>query len=88
MCFKPITQGFLYWRHTWGNDASLTGRFGMAERPGEFVFGTESRVPLTKNLALTSDFSYIMPNAAGGHIGSDAGNLECLGRHRVRAGRL
>ncbi len=64
--FKPMTQGYLYWKHTWSNDASLTGRFGMAERPGEFVFGTESRVPLTKNLALTSDFSYIMPSAGGG----------------------
>ena len=51
--------------HTWSNDASLTGRFGMAERPGLFVFGSESRVPLTKNLALTSDFTYIMPNAGG-----------------------
>ncbi|MEI8371791.1 MAG: DUF6666 family protein [Planctomycetota bacterium] len=64
--FKPITQGYLYWKHTWSNDASLTGRFGMAEQPGEFVFGTESRVPLTKNLALTSNFSYIMPIAGGG----------------------
>ena len=66
--FKPITQGFLYWRHTFGNDASLTGRLGMAERPGLFLFGAESRVPLTKNLALTSDFSYIMPNDASGPI--------------------
>ena len=66
--FKPIAQGYLYWKHTWNNDASLTGRFGVAERPGLFVFGSESRVPLTKNLALTSDFTYIMPNAAGGDI--------------------
>jgi len=66
LSFKPITQGNLYWKHTWSNEASLTGRFGLAERPGEFVFGAESRVPLTKNLALTSDFSYIMPSAAGG----------------------
>ena len=64
--FKPITQGYLYWKHTWCNDASLTGRIGMAERPGEFVFGSESRMPLTKNMALTGDFSYIMPNGAGG----------------------
>jgi len=69
LSFKPITQGYVYWRHTWCNDASLAGRFGVAERPGEFVFGGESRVPLTKHLALTGDFSYIMPNAAGGAIG-------------------
>ncbi|MGA2253235.1 MAG: DUF6666 family protein [Thermoguttaceae bacterium] len=66
--FKPITQGFLYWKHTWSNDATLTGRFGMAERPGLFVFGSESRVPLSRNLALTSDVTYIMPNAAGGAV--------------------
>ena len=67
--FRPITQGYLYWRHTWENDASVTGRLGMAERPGEFLFGAESRVPLTRHLALTSDFTYIMPNASGGPIG-------------------
>lgn len=63
--FRPIAQGCLYWKHTWCNDASLTGRFGVAERPGEFVFGAESRVPLTKHIALTSDFSYIMPTEPG-----------------------
>ena len=67
--FKPITQGYLYWKHTWSNDASLTGRFGVAERPGQFVFGAESRVPLTNNLALASDFSYIMPTEPGGIVG-------------------
>jgi hypothetical protein len=67
--FKPITQGYLSWKHTWSNDASLTGRLGIAERPGEFVFGGEGRVPLTKNMALTGDFSYIMPNTEGGPIG-------------------
>ena len=67
--FKPISQGYLYWRHTWENEASVTGRAGVAERPGEFVFGGESRVPVTKNLALTSDFTYIMPNASGGAVG-------------------
>jgi len=67
--FKPIAQGNLYWKHTWDNDATLTARFGLAERPGLFVFGSESRVPLTKNLAMTSDVTYIMPYAAGGPIG-------------------
>jgi hypothetical protein len=66
--FKPITQGYVYWKHTWCNEASLTGRLGMAERPGLMVFGAESRVPLTQGLALTGDFNYIMPNAAGGSI--------------------
>jgi hypothetical protein len=67
--FKPITQGYLYWKHTWCNDTSVTGKFGLAERPGEFLFGAESQVPLTKSLALTGDFTYILPNATGGAIG-------------------
>ena len=66
--FKPIAQGAVYWRHTWCNDASLTGRFGVAEKPGEFVFGADTRMPVTRNMALTGDFTYIMPNAAGGAI--------------------
>jgi hypothetical protein len=67
--FKPIAEGYLYWRHTWDNDASLTGKFGMAERPGDFVFGAESRVPLTKNLALTGNYTYIMPAEGAGPVG-------------------
>ena len=67
--FAPITQGSLYWKHTWCNDASLTARFGMAERPGLFLFGAESRVPLTTHLALTSEFTYIMPNSGAGFAG-------------------
>ncbi len=74
--FKPIAQGYLYWKHTWSNDASLTGRIGVAERPGEFVFGATGRVPLTENLALTSDFSYIMPNASGGPNLSNEGSAQ------------
>jgi hypothetical protein len=67
--FKPISQGYLYWKHTWCNEASVTGRIGLAERPGEFLFGTESRVPITQHLALTTDVSYIMPLAQGGPVG-------------------
>ena len=66
---KPISQGYVYWTHTWCNEASLTGRFGVAERPGEFVFGAEGRVPLNRYMALTSDISYILPNASGGPVG-------------------
>ena len=67
--FKPIAQGDLYWTHTWCNDASVTGRLGVAERPGEFTFGVDSRVPLTESIALTNEVSYIMPDAAGGAVG-------------------
>ncbi len=74
--FKPIAQGFLYWKHTWCNDASLTGRFGVAERPGLFVFGAEGRVPLTRQVALRGDFTYIMPNSPGGLNDSNEGSAQ------------
>ena len=74
--FRPLAQGCLYWKHTWNNDASLTGRVGLAERPGEFVFGAAGRMPLTKNLALTSDFTYIMPNGSGGPNFSNEGSTQ------------
>ena len=67
--FKPITQGDLYWTHTFENFASVTGRFGVAERPGNFVFGSDGCVPITQNLALTGGFSYIMPNVGAGPDG-------------------
>jgi len=69
--FKPISQGDVYWTHTFANDISLTGRLGVAERPNNFVFGGESHVPLTRNLALTSSFTYIMPNVGAGYPGQD-----------------
>jgi hypothetical protein len=67
--FKPITQGDLYWTHTFENFASVTGRFGVAERPGNFVFGGESCVPITRNFAITGNFRYIMPNVGAGPDG-------------------
>jgi hypothetical protein len=67
--FKPIAQGNFYWTHTFCNEASVTAKLGAAEKPGEFVFGTDSRMPLTDSLAVTTDVSYIMPRASGGANG-------------------
>jgi hypothetical protein len=67
--FKPITQGDVYWTHTFENFASLTGKFGVAERPGNFVFGSEGCVPITRYMALTGNFTYIMPNVGAGPDG-------------------
>jgi hypothetical protein len=66
--FKPLTQGYLYWTHTFENCASVTGKFGVAERPGNFVFGADGCVPLTRNFALTGGFTYIMPDSGAGPI--------------------
>jgi hypothetical protein len=69
--FRPANQGNFYWKHTWCNDVSLTGRMGLAQDPGEMVFGMDGRVPLSPRLALTSSFTYILPGAAGGTVGRD-----------------
>jgi hypothetical protein len=67
--FKPIDQGYAYWTHTFENQASLSGRFGVAERPGQFVFGMTGKAPLTNSLSMVSDFTYIMPSQPGGPVG-------------------
>ncbi len=69
--FKPLTQGSLYWSHTFNNCATLTGRLGLAERPSNFVFGADYCVPVTCNLALTGSYTYIMPNVGSGFPGQD-----------------
>jgi hypothetical protein len=70
--FRPMSQGDFYWRHTWCNDVSLTGRLGLAQDPGEVVFGLDACVPLSPRLALTSSFTYILPNIPGGEAGQSA----------------
>ena len=69
--FKPLAQGNVYWSHTFNNYATLTGRFGVAERPSNFVFGADGCVPVTQSLAMTGSFTYIMPNVGGGFPGQD-----------------
>lgn len=69
--FKPLAQGNVYWSHTFSNFATLTGRFGVAERPSNFVFGADGCVPVTQNLAMTGSFTYIMPNVGAGYPGQD-----------------
>ena len=79
--FKPITQGYLYWKHTWDNDASLTGRFGVAERPGEFVFGGRKPRAADQELGADGRFQLYYAQCGGWRYRPDAGDLECLGRH-------
>jgi hypothetical protein len=63
--FKPITQGSLYWRHLWANAATTSVNFGLAENPGEFVFGADARLPLSQKIALISGFTYVLPRDPG-----------------------
>ena len=62
--FKPIDQGYLYWRHLWANSATTTASLGVAENPGEFI---RRRRPGAADPAasLISGFTFILPRAAG-----------------------
>ncbi len=75
----PITQGNIYWRHTWENDAETTFWVGIAEGHAEpnlalgdlapvgerFVFGSDVFVPLSPRLALFGRANFIMPADTG-----------------------
>ncbi|MGA2034609.1 MAG: DUF4148 domain-containing protein [Thermoguttaceae bacterium] len=63
--FRPEAQGSIYWRHTWWHDISTTSWLGVAQRPGEFVFGSDAKIPISPRLSLVGTASYILPNAAG-----------------------
>ena len=76
---RPITQGSLYWRHTWETQVETTFWAGMAEghsRPNlalgditpdrnEFLFGADIFVPLNDYVVLFGEANFIMPSASG-----------------------
>lgn len=76
---KPITQGNLYWRHIWPNEAVTRMWIGVAEEHGRFVyllpdrppihdpvvFGADIYLPLTDRLALFGEANFITPNDTG-----------------------
>ena len=59
IALRPLDEGNFYWRHTWCNNVSLTGRLGFAQAPGAMILGLDGRVPISPRLALTSSFTYI-----------------------------
>ncbi len=63
--FKPVAQGNLYYQHCLDSGTSLTAWLGLAEEPGEIIFGADARVPITRRLALFGGFNYIEPSANG-----------------------
>jgi len=67
--FRPLTQGRFYWKHTWCNDATLTGEIGLAEAPGTVVLAAHSRIPISPRLAVSGDVTYVPPKDRGGPIG-------------------
>jgi hypothetical protein len=69
--FRPLTQGDMYWRHTWCSGASTTLWVGVAQMPSNFVFGAEGRIPIASRLSLIGQFSYVMPRGNGGDAAID-----------------
>ncbi|WP_145379338.1 DUF6666 family protein [Symmachiella dynata] len=79
LTLDPITQGNLYWRRTWENDAQTTFWLGIAEGHGEvnlalgdlrptkerLVFGADVFVPLSPYLALFGQANFITPADSG-----------------------
>jgi hypothetical protein len=76
---RPILQGNLFWRHTWGIEAQTRFWLGVAEGHGRFiylapgqppvhhpvVFGADLYVPLTDSLAIFGEANFITPNDSG-----------------------
>jgi hypothetical protein len=75
---RPITQGSVYWRHTWANQAQLGCFVGMAEGHSEanvlgdfprqdnpLVFGSDLFVPLGNYLALFGESNFMTPVDTG-----------------------
>jgi hypothetical protein len=58
--WEPITQGNLYWRHTWSNGADTRWWFGVADTESDFVFGGEFRVPLSDCLVLIGSANFLV----------------------------
>ena len=38
---------------------------GVAQKPSNFVFGGDARIPIAARLSLIGEFSYVMPRGAG-----------------------
>lgn len=80
LTLDPITQGTLYWRHTFEHQAQTTFWAGVAEGHGQlsaaarvdpspvdrpFVFGAELDVPLNDRLSLFGQANFIQPADTG-----------------------
>lgn len=63
---RGLDQGSLYWSHhwCWGADTKLW--LGIAEDPGEFVFGYRGEVPISNCVSLFGTAQYILPSTSGG----------------------
>ncbi len=63
--FEPIPHGSFYYRRCWHNGANTTAWLGIAEEPGEMMFGADARIPLNWRWAFVGNFNYLLPSASG-----------------------
>jgi len=63
--FRPISQGNLYYSRCWESGTRTTMWIGIADEPGEFIFGADARVPLTSRASLVGNFNYVLPSSGG-----------------------
>jgi len=63
--FRPVAQGNCYWRHQWGGGKNTSCWIGIADEPGEIVFGGDAWIPLSHRLAVIGGFNYMLPSASG-----------------------
>jgi len=63
--FKPVGQGSLYLRRCWSNGFDTTVWLGLVEEPGEFVVGSDARLPFGSRWAFFGSANYVHPSASG-----------------------
>ncbi|MBN2474526.1 MAG: hypothetical protein JXB62_07950 [Pirellulales bacterium] len=63
--FKPVAQGSLYYRRCWSRGAETTAWLGIAEEPGQYLFGGDARVPLNSRWSMVGNVNYVLPSASG-----------------------
>ena len=63
---RALNQGSLYWKHKWCWSAETTGYLGLADDPGEFVFGARGEMPVSNCVSLFGVAQYILPSTQGG----------------------
>ncbi len=63
--FKPFSQGYFYWNRCFGAGNSITGWLGVAEEPGEMIFGGDAHFPISQRMSVVGNVNYITPSASG-----------------------
>ncbi len=66
---RVMDQFNVYWRHFYESGADTSFFIGLAEQPGEFVFGFNGTAPLNSRLAMFGSVEYISPSASAGDPG-------------------